>query len=98
MIYLAGPMGRTVGHDNAAAFAEASQLLRSVGHEVSNPAETKTPTDYEGVCLGVRCVTHQHIEGVALLDGWEKSEGAKAEAICAISLGKPARPWRDWLR
>lgn len=98
MIYLAGPMGRTVGHDNSDAFMRAAQELMLAGYSVSNPATLQMADDYEGVCVGVRAVAYLHIEGVALIDGWEKSAGARTEAAVAIGLGKPARLVRDWVR
>ena len=97
MIYLAGPMGRTVGHNNTDAFAAAADELIAVGYAVCNPADFPMDDDYRGVCEGVRTVALEHIEGVALLEGWGLSAGARAEAICAVSLGKPARFVSDWV-
>lgn len=97
MIYLAGPMGRTVGHDNAQAFNAAEMQLALSGFRVHNPALFPMDDDQAGVCEGVRIIALQHIEGVALLDGWGLSAGARAEAICAVSLGKPARFVSDWV-
>lgn len=35
--------------------------------------------------------------GIAMLDGWEESKGAKIEHDLAVSLGIPCKPWREWL-
>lgn len=37
-------------------------------------------------------------EGVAMLDGWEHSRGARIEHGLAEALAIPCRPWREWLR
>lgn len=36
-------------------------------------------------------------DGVALLEGWEKSRGAVAERAVAIALGLPAQPYASFL-
>ena len=36
-------------------------------------------------------------DGIAMLDGWERSRGAKIEHDIAEALGMPCRPWREWL-
>lgn len=38
-----------------------------------------------------------YVQGVALLDGWENSKGAKIERDLAEALGIPCKPWREWL-
>ena len=35
--------------------------------------------------------------GIAMLDGWEQSRGARIEHDLAVALGIPCRPWREWL-
>jgi len=32
-----------------------------------------------------------------MLDGWEKSRGARIEHDLAEALGIPCKPWREWL-
>jgi hypothetical protein len=39
-----------------------------------------------------------YCDGVALLDGWERSLGAKAEKQIAEHCGMPAKPIRAWIR
>lgn len=38
-----------------------------------------------------------HYDGIAMLDGWEDSRGARIEHDLAMSLGIECRPWREWL-
>lgn len=35
--------------------------------------------------------------GIAMLDGWEDSRGARIEHDLAEALGIPCKPWREWL-
>lgn len=35
--------------------------------------------------------------GVAMLDGWELSNGASMEHEIATTVGIPCKPWREWL-
>lgn len=43
--------------------------------------------------------THRtpYFSGVAMLDGWEGSRGARIEHDLASALGIPCKPWREWL-
>lgn len=40
---------------------------------------------------------HPYVQGLAMLDGWEKSKGAMLEKQIAEALGIPCRPWREYL-
>lgn len=35
--------------------------------------------------------------GIAMLDGWEQSKGAKIEHDLAEALEIPCKPWEEWL-
>lgn len=37
------------------------------------------------------------IDGIAMLDGWEGSRGARIEYDLAQVFGIPCKPWREWL-
>jgi hypothetical protein len=99
LLYLAGPM-RGYPDNNFPAFHYAAKMLRGEGHQVFSPAEKgaevlllKDPSlqykiafrrevfflDTEYIC--------KYADAVALLPGWEKSAGARAERALAEAIG-----------
>jgi len=89
-IYIAGPMTGIPKH-NFPAFHAAAERLRQAGWEVVNPAEnfggqTDLPRETylrADVALLVTC------NAIAMLPGWEDSQGAKLEYLLARELGMP---------
>lgn len=86
-IYIAGPMSG-LPEFNYPAFNAEAERLRSLGHEVLNPAENPVPecgtwAGYMRLALAqlVQCHT------IRLLPGWEKSSGARLEEHVAMRLG-----------
>nr|QOL00358.1 hypothetical protein [uncultured organism] len=105
-IYVAGPM-RGYEAFNFPAFDEATKWLRRLGYEVCNPAEHDrdvygeiTPENAEGKGFDLRAALAfdldwiaRNADAVAVLDGWEESNGANAEVALAHALGIPVVPW-----
>lgn len=99
-VYLAGPM-RGYPRYNFDEFFRARTVLRQ-WHIVRCPAERDElgGFDPDGPLDGFNLPGALHqcfldvldTDGVVLLDGWEKSEGARAEALVAQLTGK--RLWR----
>lgn len=86
-VYLSGPM-KGIPNLNFDAFAEAASRLRLDGHEVFNPAAANLEKltlrqifayELEWIC--------REAEAIALLPGWENSEGVAAELATAKVLG-----------
>lgn len=90
--YIAGPM-RGLPLHNHPAFIATAALFRELGHEVVNPVEVCAemggpeaqlpPEEFLRADLGELLTCN----GIALLEGWEKSVGARCEAAVAVSLG-----------
>lgn len=102
-IYLAGPM-RGYKLYNFPAFAEASRVLRLLGHEVISPAEMdlakgfdpslpidhpdQIPFDMASVLKEDFEAILSECEAIVLLPGWSGSAGAKAEMVVGYYSGK----------
>lgn len=100
-LYLAGPM-RGYPEFNFPVFHAAAKWLRGQGHEVFNPAEEDRggenlreifARDTSWIC--------GYADGLALLQGWHNSKGAKAELALAQALGLRAyylylMPSQEW--
>lgn len=96
-IYLSGPMSGM--HDwNREAFTEAAAYLRGQGHQVFNPAFAapvggQVVAAHESYMLRDLHELTEHLDGrayydaIAQLPGWEKSPGAKIEALVAGACG-----------
>lgn len=97
-IYISGPM---TGWPelNKPAFMAAAEALQAVGFEVVNPVHNGMPDSAEW---------HQHMradikmlmdcEGIAMLDGWHLSKGARLEHDIASRLGMKNYSLAAWLR
>lgn len=109
-LYLCGPM---TGYSrwNFDAFEKATADLRAAGYNVHSPAEHEldkgfdpdapvegfTAQDYRDALLYDLEVVACHVDGVALLDGWNHSNGAKAEVALALALGLTVAPVNQFL-
>lgn len=99
--YLAGPM-RGIKFRNYPMFLFATAFLRGKGFKIISPAENdfargidpmkpgdtkiNMPFDQAGLAYDFQAVCKA--DGIILLDGWENSEGAKAERYVAMMTGK----------
>lgn len=96
-LYVAGPM---TGYPEAnyPAFNEATRHLEGVGFEICNPATAVVGTEAHYVDFireDLRMLLDCH--GVAVLEHWWESAGARNEVQVAGLLCMPVRPVNEWL-
>lgn len=86
-IYISGPMSGLPEHNFPAFHAEAARL-RELGYDVVNPADLN-PDPGKGWkdCLRVDLLELLGCDAIAMLPGWQKSEGAHLEMHVAHRVG-----------
>ncbi|SAL20415.1 hypothetical protein AWB70_01039 [Caballeronia cordobensis] len=85
-VYLAGPMSGYPELNFPAFHAEAARL-RAMGFEIANPAEIDVGPDPTWLeCMRACIKLLSDCDGIALLPGWEQSEGANVEHTLARGL------------
>lgn len=94
-LYIAGPMSGKPDL-NYPAFNHAAKELRYKGYRVTNPVDTGDRAGYRDL-LREDLRTLLDCDGVAAIDGWEFSTGARNEVMVAGVLGLHVRSVRDWL-
>lgn len=96
-LYVIGPVSGVRG-GNRETFEEAAHRLEDFGYDVLIPhwfIPEGTPWRIamkRSVEMLVKC------DGVAALDGWGSSKGARAEYELAQAIGMPAHPVETWIR
>jgi hypothetical protein len=88
ILYVSGPMSGLPDY-NFPAFDTAARRLRDVGYTVINPAEN----------WGAATHIHQVLlaDGIATLQGWGLSLGARLEVDIADNVGIPVEMLEHWL-
>ncbi len=99
-LYVAGPM--TGWPDfNFPEFLKVSDLLRKAGFEVVNPAELEMEMAVEerlwNDCLKRDIIEVVNCNGIAVLNNWWKSRGARLEVHIATELELMVEPWDVWM-
>jgi len=95
-VYLAGPMSGHLDY-NYPMFADYARAWRGAGHEVSSPAERfdgDTSLPYESY-IRASIADVLGVDAVAVLPGWQGSQGAQLEVHIAKTLGLPVLDG-DW--
>lgn len=104
IVYIAGSIsdGDTLTDAGVAEriemFAAAEIALMAHGYQPLNPAR-RGKVDGKSWLSYMRDSLHDIAEcdGIALLDGWETSRGARVEHELALGLGLPVYPLHRWL-
>lgn len=109
-IYVIGPVtGKP--NDNREEFERVREELRAspFNNAVMIPHDfvDSDSTWSQAMCLSIREIVRwwgfqlfgddSRGFGIAMLDGWEESRGARIEHDLACALGIECRPWREWL-
>ena len=97
-LYIAGPM-TGLPDFNYPAFFKAADELEAAGYETINPARAE---GREGLSIWLDFMRASlrdiaDCDGIATLDGWQDSRGARLEARLAWDLDLPCRPASEWL-
>jgi hypothetical protein len=108
-LYVAGPM---TGHEewNFPAFREATARLRHAGFDVVSPHELDEVTGFDSTAPVAEFTPEHHraalrrdvlavldVDGIAVLDGWEVSSGARAEVALGNAVHIPYRSPAEWI-
>jgi hypothetical protein len=90
--------GKITGDKNyQEKFADAEKCLIDAGYEVVNPAKL-CGTDTRWFAAMRICVkAMMDCEGVAMLDDWDESKGAKIECFLALDVGMKLRSLESWI-
>lgn len=96
ILYLSGPM-RGYPEFNYPAFHAAADKLRAAGFTVLNPADYGAAVTDWVTCLRRDLHDVLDAEAVAVLPGWEASQGATLETDVARRLGMAIMPVDYWL-
>lgn len=108
-LYISGPM-TGIDADNYEAFDDAAFYLRGARYEATNPHDFVLPCMSHEVAMAAR--VHQFTsrvweadlegpknlyDGLALLPGWEQSDGARLEKAVAEACGIPCKTVDEWI-
>ena len=97
-IYISGPVTGMPGR-NEVAFRTAADALARTGYTVINPLDVVEDPDMEhGKAMRLCLAALKRADGVCLLDGWEKSQGALQEYGEALHLGIECKGLSEWIR
>lgn len=102
-LYISGPV-TGIENDNVEAFWIAERDLDNAGYLASIPHQyVRAIAGHEEAMLcSIHALTSPTLgtpvfDGVALLPGWEQSEGAKLEKAVAEACGIPVKTVEEWI-
>lgn len=96
-IYVIGPTSG-IGDGNRKAFDDAAKELERAGYSALVP-HWFIPKDAPWITAMRRSIeTLVKCDGIAVLEGFGKSKGARVEADLATGLGLPVKSVETWVR
>lgn len=96
-LYLSGPM-TGIPEYNYPSFHTAKEALEARGYDVVSPADLPIRDDWEWVdYILVDIGSVFNVDGVARLEGWQASNGARIECRIAAERGIPIEQVGYWL-
>ena len=108
-LYISGPVTGVPDY-NRRSFASAGVALADAGYTWFDPHDLVNPEDTHETAMllcvneltertqkpGIRYPVPRY-DGLALLPGWEQSEGAKLEKAVAEACGIPCKTVHEWI-
>ncbi|GAB6391227.1 MAG: DUF4406 domain-containing protein [Treponematales bacterium] len=79
-----------------AKFRAAQARLEQAGYRVSNPASLDMPEEEWKAAMRKALILMLACDGVALLDDWRDSRGARLEISLALSVDIAMKPLFEW--
>ena len=96
VLYVSGPV-TGMPNDNREAFEAAADELRACGYIARIPHWDVRPGEKWPAAMRTTLMAIlAQADGLAMLDGWERSEGAQLEAHVASSLMMPVKTVSQW--
>lgn len=102
-LYISGPV-TGIENNNVQAFWSAERDLDSAGYFARTPHQyVRAIAGHEEAMLySIHTLTSPTLgtpvfDGLALLDGWEQSNGARLEKAVADACGIPCKTVEEWL-
>lgn len=98
VVYVSGPV-TGFADGNRPAFEEAARALRAAGCAARIPHDDVGPGApwVSAMKLTIMAILAQ-ADGLAMLEGWERSRGASLERQVALALGMPVMGVGAWIR
>ena len=98
VVYVSGPV-TGFADGNRPAFEEAARALRASGCAARIPHDDVDPGTpwIPALKLTIMAILAQ-ADGLAMLEGWERSRGASLERQVALALGMPVMTVGSWIR
>lgn len=95
-LYISGPISNT--KDPHMLFQEAEDNLIRIGYTPINPCKNGLPAEAKWeLHMQVDLELLAKADGVALLDGWKESMGARIERLHAEYLHLPVKSLEEWI-